>query len=327
MTGMFEDLNISRFRGQTVGIATGGTSHERAISLKTGRAFEQALQAHDYDVVVYDVATDLAQLAQDRPAAVLLGIHGGLGEGGALQGFLECLGIPYTGSGVLASSLAMDKARARHLCAARNVPVASGRLVSAGELDDPAALAEEFAATPGLPVVAKLNDSGSSFGVYLCETTQDLEEAFLALAEDVGHRETSGVLVESFVAGPEYTVGFFGSHCLGVIEVVPEEGFYDFEAKYERGDTQYRPVDDARLCEPLIAWSRQALAALGCRGVARVDFKGDPADNGSAVMLEVNTIPGMTATSLVPKLAAAQGLEFSDFVEAMVAAAATDGSL
>ena len=324
MTGMFDDLHMTRFRNQPVGIATGGTSQEREISLKTGRAFEEALKAKGYDVTVYDVATDLAQIAADQPAAVLLGIHGGLGEGGALQGFLECLGIPYTGSGVLASALAMDKGRAREICAGRGVPVASGRLVDPGELSDPASLAEEFLADPGLPFVAKLNDSGSSFGVYICESEDDVEQTFEALAEDVGDRSSSGVLVEAFVEGPEYTVGFFDDECLGVIEVVPGEGFYDFEAKYESGDTEYRPVSDPAICEPLEEWSRLALDALGCRGVTRVDFKGRPDREGRAVMLEVNTIPGMTATSLVPKLAAAKGVPFQEFVEAMLVSATSD---
>lgn len=321
---MIEELNIQRFRSEPVGIATGGESLEREISLKTGAAFEKALVNRGYDVTVYDVPEDLEALAADRPAAVLLGIHGGLGEGGALQGFLESLNIPYTGSGVLASALAMDKHRTRRLCAAEGVPVADAVWCAGSQLHESPRLVERASEEVGFPVVAKLNDAGSSFGVHICEDARQLENALQQLAQHVGDGASSGVLIEQMVEGPEYTVGFFDQECLGVMEIRPAEGFYDVEAKYESEDTEYIVVDDPAICEPLVGWSRTVLDAVGCRGVARVDFKGAVAESGPVVMLEVNTIPGMTATSLVPKMAADRGVEFDEFVEAMVAAAKTD---
>lgn len=315
---MLEDVDIERFRGSPVGIATGGTSPERDISLKTGRAFEQALRGRGYDVTVYDIASQLEQALADRPAAMLLGIHGGRGESGALQGFLESVNIPYTGSGVMASALAMDKRRARMICSAVGVPVADGVWLSGDDLDGDEGGADRVERALEFPVVAKLNDGGSSVGVHLCGGRSELVDALESLRDRVGHSPSSGVLVERCVEGPEYTVGFFGDEPLGVIEVQPAETFYDYEAKYQSDQTEYDVITDAAICDPLIKWARKALTALGCRGVARVDFKGEIAE---AVMLEVNTIPGMTKTSLVPKLAAHRGVAFDEFVEAMLATA------
>ena len=321
---MFEKLDMTRFRDQAVGIATGGKSQEREISLKTGQAFEEALQSKGYDVTVYDVATDLEKVLVDRPAAMVLGIHGGLGESGALQGFLESLEIPYTGSGVLASAVAMDKSRARLLCAAAGVPVADGHFRSSNNLGDPQTAADRIGEDYGFPVVAKLNDSGSSFGVYLCQDRAELVEALEQLQEDVEETSSTGVLIEQFIDGPEYTVGFFDDRSMGVIEIMPDEKFYDFEAKYQSDQTGYDVITDEDICRPLIEWSKKAIDALGCRGVARVDFKGRPDAPDGVAMLEVNTIPGMTATSLVPKLAADSGVAFADFVEAMLVTARLD---
>lgn len=321
---MFDHLDMTRFRGKRVAIATGGTSVEREISLATGRAFEEALKGGDYDVTVYDVATDLGAIVADRPDVILLGIHGGLGESGALQGFLESLAIPYTGSGVLASALAMDKDRTKIMCATAEIPVAAGLSVRPDEFDDVPAVAARVEAELDFPVVAKLNDSGSSFGVYLCADHDELVDALQRLSDDVGDSASAGVLVERYLAGPEYSVGFFDDICLGVMEITPDRQFYDFEAKYESGSTRYDVIDDSAIADPLTTWARGALEVLGCRGVARVDFKGDPTDPSAVGMLEVNTIPGMTATSLVPKLAANKGVSFSQFVEAMLAAARLD---
>lgn len=324
MTGMFEDIDVTRFRGQPVAIATGGTSSEREISLKTGGAFEQALVGLGYDVSVFDVADQLQELAEARPAAVLLGIHGGLGESGALQGYLESLRIPYSGSGVLASALAMDKQRARLLADAAGVPVARGQWISLADLADPDALVAPICDAFGAPVVVKLNDSGSSFGVFICRDEAEISEALNELAEFVGGAPSAGVLVEEFVEGPEFTVGFFDHRCLGVMEIRPEQEFYDFEAKYQSDSTEYLKVTDSAVTDPLIEWGERAFRGLGCRGVARVDFKGHPQKSKQVVMLEVNTIPGMTTTSLVPKMAANLGVEFDAFVELMLAAARVD---
>lgn len=319
---MLEGLDRTRFQGKTVGIATGGASSEREISLATGRAFEEALLSKGYDLRVYDIATDLSAISAEPPAVMLLGTHGGLGERGALQGFLECMGIPYTGSGVLASALAMDKARAKILCELRGVPVAKGISFDKAELEDQRRVIRDIEEVLSYPLVAKLNNSGSSYGVYICADVKELEEALIKLAPDLDDGASSKVLVERFLDGPEYSVGFFGSQSLGVMEIRPGKDFYDFEAKYESDETVYEIIDDERIVEPLTRWGRAALEALGCRGVARVDFKG-LVDQGAA-MLEVNTIPGMTATSIIPKLARAKGMDFPDFVEAMLVTAGLD---
>lgn len=321
---MFDSIDTNRFQGVLVGIAAGGVSPEREISLATGAAFEKALKSKGYLVQVYDVATDLLRLAADRPGVVLLGVHGGMGENGVLQGFLESLQIPYTGSGVLASALAMDKKRAKILSAQAGVAVARDLRFTKADFEDLELLKEEIELHFSYPLVAKLNDSGSSHGVYLVHSSEELLESLPALEGDLVDRASSAVIIEEFLQGPEYSVGFFERHCLGTMEIIPGVEFYDFAAKYERQDTKYEPVRDPLISAPLESMAARALDALGCRGVARVDFKGDPRGDAPWGMLEVNTIPGMTATSLVPKLARQGGVSFEDFVEAMLVSARTD---
>lgn len=341
-------LDRSTRRGQVVGVVTGGRSSEREISLKTGAGLERALRELGYEPRVYDVPRDLVRLVQERPDAVLLGIHGGAGENGVIQGFLEALGVDYTGSGVLASALAMDKGRAKAVLDEHKVPVPRGiRLSGVGELDFESINAELDLLGLELPLVIKPNDEGSSVGVSICREETDFAIALDALwNRDVGEG-TPAILVEQFLDGPEYTVGFFDGVCLGAIEVRPAEGFYDFRAKYQSDQTRYVPVQDARLAAQLEALGRDAYSALGCRGVARVDIKAhtplhgashhahehahapvdlaEPGEDGDELyVLEVNTIPGMTATSLVPKLVQAHGISYADFSEMMLVRACRD---
>ncbi|RAL23484.1 D-alanine--D-alanine ligase [Lujinxingia litoralis] len=323
---MFSELDTTIYRGKAVGIVTGGDSPEREISLKTGAAFEGALRNKGYDVTVYDLATDAGRLFDDAPAAVLIGSHGGLGENGALQGLLECAGIPYAGSGVLASALAMNKARARQAVAEEGVPVAAGKAYSRDQiqaLSDADVVSRIEDSGLSLPLVVKLNDAGSSVGIYLCHSKAELERAVHELRAELSADPASALMVESLIEGPEYTVGFFGDVCLGAIEITAAQTFYDFEAKYRSDQTIYSPIDAGALFNRLEALGRQAVQALGCRGVSRVDFKGD-VTTAQGCFLEVNTIPGMTATSLVPKMAAARGVAFDDFVELMLASARLD---
>ncbi|MFU8805506.1 MAG: D-alanine--D-alanine ligase family protein, partial [Bradymonadaceae bacterium] len=279
-----------------------------------------ALRTLGYDVTEYDITTDLVKLATDRPAVVLLGTHGGIGENGVLQGFLEALKVPYTGSGVLASALAMDKARAKVVMREAGVPAPAGLRLPVGDI--PESEIEALLADLELPVVVKLNDSGSSFGVFICETLEEVQGAMQRLSTESGRATSSGILLETYLAGPEYTVGFFDDLCLGSIEVVPSTGFYDFEAKYQSTMTEYRFVEDQSLLDRLERLGRKAYDALGCRGVARVDLKAQGVEADSELMvIELNTIPGMTATSLVPKLAARRGMRFEEFVEWMLVSA------
>lgn len=326
-------------RSQKVGVVTGGRSSERAISLRTGEGFERALRDLGYQPRVYDIPRDLAKIAQERPDAVLLGIHGGAGENGVLQGFLEALRIAYTGSGVLASALAMDKGRAKAVLASERVATPAGiRLSGRGALDFEAINAELDLRGLQLPLVVKPNDEGSSVGVFICQEETEFAEALESLWGRPVIEGSASILVERYLDGPEYTVGFFDEVCLGAIEVTPEAGFYDYQAKYESDKTRYEPVLDEALKLRLEAIGREAYTALGCRGVARVDVKahrradapdqGDRADhyheNFELYVLEVNTIPGMTATSLIPKLAAERGIGFEEFSELMLAKACCD---
>lgn len=323
---MSDELTIpgaepARFRGQPVGVLLGGTSAERDVSLKTGQAFVDALESLGYDVTAYDLPSQLTTLAQDAPAGVLIALHGGFGENGTLQGWLEMNQIAYTGSGVLASALALDKSRSKSVFRDRGVPVARDHYISASGYD--ADRVRNVVSNFGFPVVVKLNASGSSHGVFVCRTVDDLDRALDSIEQDLNPRDPAdGVLIEQFVDGPEYSVGFFDGEFLGAIEIQPAEGFYDFHAKYEANTTQYMPVESGELLERLEEMGRRAYAAIGCRGVARVDLIGS---GDKLVALEVNTIPGMTATSLVPKMAARRGVPFGDFVELMLSTAACEG--
>lgn len=315
---MLDHIETGKFRGRTVGVVLGGDSNEREISLRTGRAFAEALRSLDYDVRVYDVPADIPRLVADRPAAVLLGLHGGTGENGTFQGFLETLEIPYTGSGVLASALAMDKARAKAILAAHDIRTPKSVFVTAANAVD----AHAIGLTVGFPAVAKLNDSGSSHGVFLCKDEQELADALQTLAPAMAGRESGGILVEEYVDGPEYTVGFFDGQYLGSIQVVAGNAFYDYEAKYASQTTRYEPVTDSGLEGRLEAIGRATFATLGCQGVARVDVM---ARGDELFVLEVNTIPGMTETSLIPKMAKRLGMPFADFTERLLSAASLKG--
>lgn len=315
-------LDPTTYRGRRVGVVLGGVSAERDISLKTGDAFVSALAELGYDVGRYDLPDDLSRLAEEDPAAVLIALHGGFGENGTLQGWLEMNDIPYTGSGVLASALALDKARAKAVFRSRGVPVAPDHYMAASNYD--ASKLRNVVSDFGLPVVVKLNSSGSSHGVFICRDAADVERAAVEIETDLEPDDpANGVLVEAFVDGPEYSVGFFDGTFLGAIEIRPADGFYDFHAKYEANTTEYVPVEPSALRDRLEELGRRAYAAIGCRGVARVDLIGS---DDELVALEVNTIPGMTATSLVPKMAARQGVPFGDFVELMLSAATCEGS-
>lgn len=331
---LYASIQKDARRGQRVGVVMGGQSSERAISLRTGAGFVEALTRRGYEPRVYDMPADLAKLVADRPEALLLGLHGGAGENGVMQGFLETLGVAYTGSGVLASALAMDKGHAKAVLNHAGVPTPRGlRLAGVGHLDFEAINSDLDALDLQLPLVVKPNDEGSSVGVYLCHEETDFAVALDTLwGREVGEG-TPAILVEQYLNGPEYTVGFFNDICLGSIEVTPEDGFYDYRAKYESSQTRYQSVEDEALKIRLESIGRDAYNALGCRGVARVDIKAHgPAESAPTAdpesldalqlyVLEINTIPGMTATSLIPKLAASHGIDFDDFTELMLAAA------
>ncbi len=285
-----------RFRGQKVALLVGGLSSEREVSLATGAAFAGALGARGYDVEVIDAGRDVAaRITASDAAVVFIGLHGTLAEDGRLQGLLDWLGKPYTGSGARASLLAFDKSLARRVFAAAALPLAE-RLDPAGALEP--------------PVVVKPAAEGSSVGVTIVRAAEDLAAALRLAGQGGGE-----ILVERFVEGPEISVAVLDGVALGTVEIEPVRGFYDYEAKYaDDAGTRYH-VPPRLPAEQIAAAERYAEAAhvaLGCAGVTRVDFI---ASAGGPILLEVNTLPGMTSHSLVPMVAAHRGIEFPELCE------------
>lgn len=296
-----------------IGVLCGGPSAEQEISRRSGQAVWRALRDLGYDVRLCDVggASDVTAL---RPAGIgtaFIALHGAFGEDGTVQALLESAGIPYTGSGVAASRLAIDKQSARERLASIGVPVAAGALVPAGS---PLSWLAEHQLQ--LPVVVKPVRQGSSIGLTIVETVEQWAPALTEAA-----RYDAQVLCEAYIAGPEITVGILGMTALPVVQVVPQRRFYDFVAKYTPGMTQYlvpAPLDTA-LTTQAQHLALRAHQALGCEGFSRVDLI---APTGRApIVLEVNTIPGLTATSLLPKAAAAVGMAFPQLCERLLASA------
>jgi D-alanine-D-alanine ligase len=299
-----------------IAVLMGGWSAEREVSLNSGAGCAVALEEAGYQVTRVDVGRDLAQrLAEIKPDACFNALHGRWGEDGAVQGLLEVLGIPYTHSGVLASSLAMHKERAKAILKAAGVPVAEGRMLSREE-----ALARH-AIEP--PYVAKPISEGSSVGVVIVHVGANRPPETIAKIPVLDGQ----IMVEQFVAGKELTCGVIDGRATEIIEILPAEklAFYDYEAKYAPGGSIHvLPADiPAAITRAIQAHTVTAHHALGCRGVSRADFRYDPA-TGQLICMEVNTQPGMTGTSLVPELAANQGLTYSQLCALMVEDASVD---
>jgi D-alanine-D-alanine ligase len=290
-----------------------------AIERDDGGATGVAAAAATVSPPVLSVSRSLEAVrgATEGAEVVFVALHGGAGEDGTIQALLDLAGVPYTGSGVLASAAAMNKDMAKRLFREAGIPTPRGLFLSAGTSAAASAtagvaapLVREFAARTGWPIVVKPNDQGSTVGVTIARDAGALAEG-LALAA----RHSPDVLVEEYIPGRELTVAVLGGEALPVVEVVPESGFYDYEAKYTKGRTQYDVPAD--LPEPQAMRVRElgvaACAALGCRGVARVDFRLHP--DGTPYCLEVNTVPGMTELSLVPMAARAVGIEYDALVD------------
>lgn len=299
-----------------VAVLYGGVSAEREVSRATGRAVIAALREAGYAVIPIEVSDDLAALVAaltPRPDAVFNALHGRLGEDGAMQGVLDVMGIPYTHSGVRASALAMDKVAAKSVFATHGLPVADGFLVP---------LASLAAADPmPLPYVVKPACEGSSVGVEILRAG-DNSRAEIAR----GWRFGDQALVEEYIPGRELTVGVLEDRALTVTEITAAAGFYDYEAKYAEGGSVH--VLPARVHPDIFARALDlacaAHRALGCRGATRADFRYDDTrgEPGRLVLLEVNTQPGLTATSLLPEQAAHCGIDFPALCAWMVERAA-----
>lgn len=285
-----------------VAVLMGGRSAEREISLNSGGAVLQALLQSGVDAFAFDPAQQaLAELQAADMAFIAL--HGRYGEDGCMQGALELLNIPYTGSGVMASALAMDKWRTKLIWQAAGIATPPFRLLNAHS-DWP-----QIAQQLGLPLFVKPANEGSSIGISKVKQVADLAGAYqLALASD------RLVIAEKFIDAGEYTVGIIGDQALPIVQIVPANEFYDYEAKYLRNDTQYVcpcALSAAKQAQ-IQAEALQAFAAIGGRGWGRVDFLMD--SQGQHYFLEVNTSPGMTDHSLVPMAAKAAGMDFASLV-------------
>lgn len=295
-----------------VAVLMGGWSAEREVSLSSGRACAKALDEAGFKVTMIDVQQNIIeQLAEAQPDVAFNALHGTWGEDGTVQALLETLKIPYTHSGVLASALAMDKRLCKAALSGVKMPVAEDKVVSVEEL-----LADEVMP---LPYVVKPVADGSSVGVHIIDRgSNNLRE----IVEEHGWQPEERVMVERFVPGRELTCAVMGNVALGVIDIVPKIGFYDYKAKYETGGSEHiLPADIPQHVYRRV--QRLALAAhmeIGCKGVSRSDFRYNDTESseGELTFLEINTQPGMTPTSLVPEMAAHAGHSFPELVTWMV---------
>ncbi|MBF8159609.1 D-alanine--D-alanine ligase [Ectopseudomonas hydrolytica] len=292
-----------------VAVLFGGKSAEREVSLKSGNAVLSALQAAGVDAFGIDVGDDfLPRLASEKIDRAFIVLHGRGGEDGSMQGLLECAGIPYTGSGILASALAMDKLRTKQVWHSLGLPTPRHAVLTS-QADCEAAAAEL-----GFPLIVKPAHEGSSIGMAKVESV----EALIAAWQDAA-RYDSQVLVEQWIAGPEYTVAVLRGEVLPPIGLGTPHTFYDYDAKYLADDTQYRiPCGlSAEKEAELKELTARACEAVGTQGWARADVMQDA--SGQFWLLEVNTVPGMTDHSLVPMAARAAGLDFQQLVLAILA--------
>ncbi len=296
-----------------VAVLMGGFSSERPVSLSSGNACADALEAQGYRVTRVDVARDVGSVLADlRPDAAFNALHGPFGEDGTIQGILEYLGIPYTHSGVLASALAMNKEKAKRIAKAAGIPVAESRVVNRKTI------AGEHPMKP--PYVVKPVNEGSSFGVVIVREGQSHPPQVVASAE---WRYGDQVMVERYVHGRELTCAVMGDVALGVTEIIPVgHSFYDYDSKYVAGGSKHEcPAKiSPNIYQKIQTLALKAHQAIGCRGVSRSDFRYDDrhSENGELVWLEVNTQPGMTPTSLVPEIAAHAGHTFGELLSWMV---------
>ena len=296
-----------------VALLAGGKSGERTVSLSSGKSVEQALRSVGFEVVMLDPASkdDLKTLLNESFDVAFLALHGKGGEDGTIQGFLETIGLPYTGSGVWASATAVNKITSKFFYREAGIPTPASM-----RLHDPQTSSEEIKEKVGLPCVVKAATEGSALGVYICNTEEEVKEA----VEKVFTVDTSA-FVETFVKGGEFTVGVLGSdipEALPVIKIIPVNEFYDYESKYATGGSQHicpAPLseEDTKRAQELALKAHQV---LGCRGVSRTDLLQD--ETGKFWVLETNTLPGMTATSLLPDAAKVKGISFEQLCSDMI---------
>lgn len=301
-----------------IGVLMGGFSSERDVSIRSGLAIYQALQELGYNSVLIDVGRDIVNfLKKEKVRVAFLALHGGIGENGAIQGMLEVLGIPYTGSGVLASALAMDKEASRKIFSYHGLSVPASVVVRSSEFgvlssEKNSSLVSRLSSLIDfeMPWFVKPAQEGSSIGVSIVRQEESLIGA-LQKAFQFGGR----AIIERFIPGKEVHIGILGNRVLGGVEVRPSLEFYNYEAKYTSGLTEYiiPPEIAPAVYEKAKADALKAHMAIGCAGATRVDLRID--EGGTPYILEINTLPGMTETSLLPKMAQAAGMSFQGLIE------------
>ena len=284
---------MTKKKFRKVGVLMGGPSSEREVSLRSGAAVAAGLRTAGYEVVDIDVKTADLEIPAGVEA-VFVALHGEFGEDGTVQAILREKGIPYTGSGPEASRASFDKVLSKRIFVEQGIPTPAFEILTAGQIR-----------SLPLPAVVKPVKQGSSIGVHIVEREADWPKAFEDAVSFDGR-----VVVEEFIAGRELTVGVVGDKVLPVIEIRAPQGFYNYDAKYTKGKTEYlvpAPIAEDRAAEcRKLAW--KTFRALDCRDLGRVDFRMNP--DGALFVLELNNIPGFTETSLLPKAARAMGIEF-----------------
>jgi D-alanine-D-alanine ligase len=300
-------MKETSFKKKKVGVLMGGLSEEREISLKTGKAILKALSDKGYNAHPIDVGHDLAEaLVREKIECAFIALHGRFGEDGTAQGMLEMMRIPYTGSGVLGSALAMHKIMAKRIFISENIPTPSFEALSREAIEKNNMKDFSFP----LPLIVKPAREGSTIGISIVQSREELGPAL----KKAGKYDEE-ILIETFLKGKEITVSVLGDLPLPVIEIVPKGGFYDYHSKYTKGETQY--IIPARMPREKYLHAQEislkAFRTLGCSGFARVDLMTDESDD--SFVIDVNTVPGMTETSLFPKAAAYAGIPFEDLVE------------
>jgi D-alanine-D-alanine ligase len=299
-----------------IGVMMGGLSREREISLRTGKAILRALTEKGYQALAIDVSRDIAEsLIKEKIDIAFIALHGRFGEDGTIQGMLELMRIPYTGSGVLASALALHKIMAKKFFLCENIPTPTYEVFQREEIEKNP---PRTASLP-LPLVVKPAREGSTIGVSIVRKEEELAPAL----KEAGKYDEE-ILVEEFMKGKEITVGILEDIPLPIIEIAPKSGFYDYHSKYTKGETEY--IIPARIPREKYLYAQEvslkAFQVLGCSGCARVDLMTD--EDGNPFVIDVNTMPGMTETSLLPKAAGYAGISFEDLVERILLGASLE---